>query len=172
MGNEAAIIAPIPEVEAVVGPLRQRHDRAALLGVPAHITLLYPFFSAHSAINEIATLREVCANFESFGFAFTEVRRFSATCYLSPDRSDAFTEMIRALIHRWPQCVPYGGAHAEIVPHLTVADGVDAATMDAVEVVLRRQLPIRCVAGEIWLMTSDEGGVWSRAADFRMAPTT
>jgi hypothetical protein len=45
MGNDSAIIMPIPEVEAVVGPLRLQYDALALLGIRAHIRLLYPFFS-------------------------------------------------------------------------------------------------------------------------------
>jgi hypothetical protein len=48
MGNDSAIIMPVPEVEAVVGPLRLQYDALARLGIPAHITLLYPFVDRRS----------------------------------------------------------------------------------------------------------------------------
>jgi hypothetical protein len=36
---------PLLEAEAVVGDLRARLDRSAGWGVPAHVTLLYPFLA-------------------------------------------------------------------------------------------------------------------------------
>src|SRR5690349_20634700 len=43
MPNESTIIVPVPEAEPLFGVLRGNHDRVAAAGVPAHITLLYPF---------------------------------------------------------------------------------------------------------------------------------
>jgi hypothetical protein len=42
---ESAFIVRVPEAEPHVAHLRERFDPMALLGVPAHITLLYPFLS-------------------------------------------------------------------------------------------------------------------------------
>jgi len=170
MGNESAIVVPIPEVEGMVGQLRLQYDAAARLGVPAHVTLLYPFRPAEALAGEIEALREVCAAIEAFPFAFTEVRRFSATAYLHPDKSERFVQMIRALVKRWPMCEPYGGAFADIIPHLTVADKVNIETLGAVDESLRSQLPIRCVANEVLLLSSDQGGMWSKRASFSLAP--
>jgi hypothetical protein len=41
--SESAVLVPVPEAERVVSPHRSRLDRAAALGVPAHVTVLYPF---------------------------------------------------------------------------------------------------------------------------------
>lgn len=41
--QESAILVPVPQAEPVVGHLRARLDRAAGRGVPAHVTVLYPF---------------------------------------------------------------------------------------------------------------------------------
>ena len=49
MAAETAIIIPVPEAEAAVGQLRARYDRAAGLGAPPHITLLYPFLAPEAA---------------------------------------------------------------------------------------------------------------------------
>ena len=169
MANESAVIIPVPEVEPIVGPLRLQYDPAAQLGVPAHITLLYPFCPRHAVAGEIDALRDVCASLAAFAFAFTEVRRFTATAYLHPDRSTMFAQITRALVNKWPECRPYGGAFSDIIPHLTVADKVDGETLDAVEAALRDQLPIKCIAKEVWLLTSDDGEMWSRRAFFPLA---
>ena len=38
-----ALVVLVPEAEASVGRLRQRYDPSAAVGMPAHITLNYPF---------------------------------------------------------------------------------------------------------------------------------
>jgi 2'-5' RNA ligase len=169
MANESALIIPIPEVEPIVGPLRLQYDKAALLGVPAHVTLLYPFRPADAAIAEIEKLKRLCASIEAFSFSFTEVRRFPTTAYLHPDQPERFVQITEALVKLWPDCRPYGGAFADIVPHLTVADKVDIKTLGEVESLLRLQVPIKCVAREVLLITSDEAGIWSAAACFPLS---
>lgn len=164
MGNESAIILPVPEAEAVVGALRRQYDRSARLGVPAHITLMYPFFPSEIVVREINTLKDFCASLEATEFSLTQVRRFPATAYLHPDKPEIFAEITRRLVEKWPECKPYEGAFDDIVPHLTVADRVDRETLNMVERSLDPQLPIECVAREIWLMTSDQEGLWSKRA--------
>jgi hypothetical protein len=166
MGNESAIIIPIPEAEPLVGPLRLRYDASARLGVPAHITVLYPFCSVQAAVGQMEVLRDVCQAIEKFRFSFTEVRQFSATAYLHPDKSEAFVQITKTFVLRWPEYKPYSGVHNDMVPHLTVADRVDSQTLSAVEEHLRRHLPLNCIAAEIWLLTSDHAGVWSRRGVF------
>ena len=166
MGNESAIIVPIPEVEPIVGPFRLQYDRSARLGVPAHITLLYPFRRPQDIDREIKTLRDLCASIEAFPFSFTEVRRFPAAAYLHPDKSEKFAQITRMLVKMWPECEPYGGVFSDIIPHLTVADRVDLETLSAVEVSLRSHLPIECVAREVQLLTSDDSGMWSMKYSF------
>jgi 2'-5' RNA ligase len=167
--NESALIIPISEVEPLVGPLRLQHDAVARLGVPAHITLLYPFRPADAAISEIKKLTRLCSSIEAFSFSFIEVRRFPATAYLHPDRSEKFVQITDALMKVWPDCRPYGGAFADIVPHLTVADKVDVKTLHEVESFLRPQLPIKCVAREVLLIACNEAGMWSTMASFPLS---
>jgi len=166
MGNESALIIPIPEAEPLVGPLRLRYDESARLGVPAHITVLYPFCPIELAFGQKEVLEQMCQSIEAIRFSFTEVRRFSATAYLHPDKSEAFVRIMESFAHRWPDWKPYSGAHTDVVPHLTVADRVDGRTLETVEECLRSQLPINCVATELWLMTSDHLGQWSRRETF------
>jgi hypothetical protein len=78
MGNESAIIIPIPEAEPIVGPLRLQYDGAARLGVPAHITVLYPFYPIQAAIGEIEVLRDVCRSIGNCLFASGQIRSIRA----------------------------------------------------------------------------------------------
>ena len=169
MGNESAVIIPIPEVEPIVASLRLQYDRSASLGVPAHITLLYPFRPPQVILGEIKILRDICMSIEAFPFSFTEARRFPATAYLHPDKSGQFAQITKTLAKMWPDYQPYNGTFSDVVPHLTVADEVNVETLATVESFLRRHLPIKCFAGEIWLMTSDYEGMWSKSAVFPLA---
>jgi hypothetical protein len=169
MGNESAVIMPVPEVEPIVGPLRLQYDQAARLGVPAHITLLYPFCPPQSSRDPIPALRDLCLSIDAFPFSFTEVRRFPATAYLHSDKSATFAEITETLVKMWPDCKPYDGAFPDMIPHLTVADRVDIETLCKVEDSVRCRLPIECLAREIWLMTSDHEGIWSKKAFFSLA---
>jgi hypothetical protein len=168
MANESAIIIPIPEVEAIVGPLRLKYDPVAKLGVPAHVTVLYPFYPPQALDHELPAMAEIFSSIEAFAFSFTEVRRFPATAYLYPDKPNVFVKITTIVTNRWPRCKPYGGAYSKIIPHLTIGDQVDAETLQAVEDTVRPQLPIRCVAKEVWLMASDDGGMWKKKAVFSM----
>jgi len=43
MAAQSAVLVPVPEAEPAVSRHRARLDRAAAWGVPAHVTILYPF---------------------------------------------------------------------------------------------------------------------------------
>ena len=76
----------------MVQPFRDRFDPSAALGVPAHITLLYPFIAPERIGAD--TLDAVAACFRGFApiaFSLTEVRRFPAeTLYLAPAPDEPF----------------------------------------------------------------------------------
>ena len=63
--DESALVVLVPEAEAVARPFRDRYDASAAAGVPAHITLLYPF-KAPDEIDDIALvkLRDCFARYE------------------------------------------------------------------------------------------------------------
>jgi len=166
VANESAIILPIAEVEPIVSPLRLQYDKSAAAGVPAHITLLIPFYRPQHAEGQLENLAEFFNSVPSFAFSFVEVRRFPQTVYLHPDQTERFIGIIGTLLQKWPDCKPYGGAFPDIIPHLTVADQADNETLDMVQASLSNMLPISCFAGEAWLLFSNDQGFWSRRARF------
>jgi len=166
MASESGIILPVPEAEAAVDHLRRLYDPQAGYGVPAHITLLYPFAQPSRLAEAAGALLQLFGLVPAFDFSLVEVRRFPATVYLHPEPSAPLVQLIETLVHRWPGFPPYGGAFSGVIPHLTVADHVPADMLDTIVRSAATHLPIRCRATEAWLMCSDERGVWSRHGVF------
>lgn len=48
-------------------------------------------------------------------------RAVPGVVYLAPKPAALFIAFTQAVVERWPEHQPYGGAYEEIIPHLTVA---------------------------------------------------
>ena len=122
--TESAFIVRVPEAESCVGVLRERFDASARLGVPAHITVLYPFMPPDRITDGV--LRDAQAVLDavpSFAFVLSEIGRFPTAAYLVPEPAAPFIALTQGLAHRFPDYPPFRGQHDSIVPHLTVAHG-------------------------------------------------
>lgn len=161
----SALIVAVPEAESLVHEWRMRYDNAAL-GIPAHITLIFPFVPAEEIGEELADeLRELFAEQPAFSFTLASVARFADVAWLAPDPSDPFRRLTDLIFARHPDYPPYEGLHEEVISHLTVAIG-DAALQDEVEAALTPHLPIAAHAGEVTLLVEDESGHWAESERF------
>jgi len=150
--GESAIIVPVA-VPVAVARLRERMDPSAAQGVPAHVTLIYPFMAPDRLTAEVRRRVERIVGAEpSFSFVLASVRRWPNVVYLAPEPAEPFRRMTRALAAAFPDFPPYEGAHREVVPHLTIAQDVPADYFAAAEHALPQMLPIRDVAREAWLI--------------------
>jgi 2'-5' RNA ligase len=166
---ESALLVPVPEAEPFVQRHRFRHDSVALRGVPAHITVLFPFV-APDAISAATTdtVRQAVTRFSVFPFSLTSLERFpEGACYLAPDPAEPFARLTLAIAEHFPAYPPYGGAHLNVIPHLTVAQSPDAPADELEEI--ERHLPIRCIARETWLMVEGGNHRWSTRSRFAFA---
>ncbi len=167
---ETALLVPVPAAEPLVERHRLAHDPVAPLGVPAHITLLYPFFPP-DAIDESVErgVTGVLEGFAAFEFALRDVRSFDdGVLYLAPDPAEPFVALTNAFAARWPEYPPYGGYFAEVVPHLTVAMPSDVSVAELTDE-LRTGLPVEGRADVVWLMEGSEGGGWTQRAAFPLS---
>jgi 2'-5' RNA ligase len=155
----------VPEAETLVGRWRLEHTRDGSAGMPAHITLLYPF--APAAAVELKVVRGVAVGVEPFAFSLAAVREWpGGVVYLEPEPSEPFVELTNRLVERFPAYPPYGGVHDAVIPHLTVVHTEDgAARADAVASVAGSS--IECSAREIWLM-HEVNGRWQRHTPFSL----
>jgi 2'-5' RNA ligase len=158
--GETAVVVLIPEAEPVVSADRFRYDWSAARGVPAHVTILYPF---RPELDELgaATVETICRSREAFQVTFRSAGRFPGqVVWLRPDPSEPFSALIDAFISAFPECPPYGGQVSSPVPHLTVADGVDECTADELERKLIVGLPVSSVVERLTLLVEGADGRW------------
>ena len=147
---------PVPEVEPAVARLRLEHDPMARLGVPAHITVHFPFAPPED-VDEAAVAALVAAH-AAFAYELASVEYFDDdVTYLAPSPAAPFAELIEASAARWPEYPRYGGAVVDVIPHLTVG----LARID-----LELALPIACIAREVVLLEEDDDARWSTRRRF------
>lgn len=167
----SAFIVEVPSVEGLVGDLRERFDSTAQLGVPAHITVLYPFMDpAQVTPAVLQKAREALASVTSFEYSFEGVGRFETTAYLAPFPSAPFIGMTASLVQTFPEHPPYGGEHAGCIPHLTVAhgDAIRAETAAAeLEDRLRLYGPVEAKCSSVVLIENSTGR-WKRMHVFQL----
>jgi 2'-5' RNA ligase len=146
----SALIVAVPESAAVVDPWRERTlPERPSIGVPAHVTLLFPF-APPDQVDEVQ-LRELFADQQSFPFRLARTERFPRILYLAPEPAEPFARVTQTLAARFPAYPPYEGAFETIVPHLTVAAG-DDALLDEVDAAVAPSLPIEAEAREAVLL--------------------
>jgi len=165
--SESAVIVPVPEAERVVGRFRSECDSAARLGVPAHVTVISPFVPPDRVdTNLISALAAVIESVAVFDVTFTRTRWFGdRVLWLAPEPVAAFVGLIRAVWERFPDCPPYGGAHEDVVPHLTIGHDQEAGTLHAAARAIEPLLPVTTQVTEALLMQgSAEPGSWHTIA--------
>jgi len=166
---ETALVVPVPAATSTVAPWRERLDRTAVHGVPAHITVLYPFVPPPELCpDDVARLAEMFAATPPFDFALDRVGWFGdQVVYLAPEPSAPFLALTRCVMDAFPGYQPYGGAYTDLTPHLTLGAGPVDDLRQAAQAV-QSSLPIRARAGDVWLMagTTAPAGRWRVRARF------
>jgi 2'-5' RNA ligase len=169
--TETALIVAVPEAEYAVAHFRATLDRAAGWGVPAHVTVLYPFLPPDRINDDVLTaLGQIFEAIPRFDALFADVKWFGDTVvWLAPQPDDAFRQLTGAVWRRFPEAPPYAGAHADVVPHLTI--GHDAPTFllaNAAEAVLSH-LPIHAGIESVRLIAgAPEPDSWHTVGVFRL----
>jgi 2'-5' RNA ligase len=152
--TESALVVPVPEADPLIDTWRRELDPGRRIGAPAHITLLFPF-APPAAIDTalLARVASVLAPFRAFAYALDSVEWFGTkVVYLAPSPPDGFVALTEAMQQAFPDYPRYGGAHHEVVPHVTIGEDGDPARMQEAAAAVRRALPIRCRAGTVDLL--------------------
>lgn len=168
--RESALIVPVPEAEPLVGAWRDRYDDSARTGVPAHVTLLYPFLPSEEITPaDLERLSALFASAPPTRFLLVATRRFSrGVLYLTPEPDGFLRDLTQGIWALYPHRPPYGGAFEDVIPHLTVAQVADHAVLDGVEAAIVPGLPIEVAASEVWLMLQGEDSRWRAGHRFRL----
>lgn len=157
----SALLVAVPEAAALVDPWRALHDSSAAVGVPGHVTILYPFVPAEridDAVEE--ALLDAFGHVEPFAFRLARLTTLgpSVLC-LVPELPSPFELLTRLVRERWPELLPYEGTVETVVHHLTIAEG-EPEILATIAPRLQGGLPVEAVCHEIWLMTEGDDGRW------------
>jgi 2'-5' RNA ligase len=167
--TQTALIVPIPEAEPAVGPFRASLDRAASWGVPAHVTVLYPFLPPER-IDEavLAAVRDIVAAVPRSDVWLSRVDWFGdSVVWLAPQPDRVFRDLTAAVWRRFPEAPPYAGVHSEVVPHLTIGHDAARPVLENAAAAVSAQLPIRATVGLVRLIAgTPDHGRWLTVNEF------
>lgn len=172
MVRESGLVIQVPEVEPVVGALRERLDPLARLGVPAHVTVLYPFVPPEELDETtLDLLRRTFAVLPAFDFVLDQTRWFGEeVLWLSADDDRPFRQLTSCAFAAFPDHAPYDGQFGtDPNPHLTIGVGAEPAELREAERRLQPHLPMTGVATSVSLLVQDDLGLWSRQDRFPLA---
>ena len=155
--THSAVLVLVPEAEPIVGRLRTRLDPAASWGVPAHVTVLFPFVSP-DAINGtvVEMVADAVASVRAFDCQFARTGWFEQdVLWLAPEPAWPFRALTSAVHTAFPSFPPFGGAYPDAAPHLTIGHrpATGSEVLWAAEAQVRPSLPIRTKVIGAWLMT-------------------
>ena len=167
---EAALVILVPEVKPFVSRFRLKYDPSAAKGVPAHITINYPFLPGiNPDANIDRELKELFEQTHPFQFTISQLGRFPDVLYLAPEPDTPLKQLADLVANRFPASPPYEGAFEEIIPHLTVAQSEDEKVLEAVArelaVHLQDRLPLSSRATHITLI-NNRAGMWQRTSSY------
>jgi 2'-5' RNA ligase len=167
--EKSGLVIPIPDAEAAVKRWRENLDPGCILGVPAHITVLFPFASPNDIDDEtIATLENYFSQFEPFEFRFEALGWFDdKVVYLAPTLDNVFRRITRGVVDLFPMYLPYEGIHGESTPHLTIGDGAPLALLQEAAMNVAPHLPLSASADRVWLLAGGtDPGSWTLRHEF------
>jgi 2'-5' RNA ligase len=150
---------------------RDQLDASAPLGVPAHITVLFPFVPPEAIdAATLTALARLFGNVSRFRLQLDHAGWFGDdVLWLGPRDPGPFRALTERVFQRFPAFPPYEGQFDAIVPHLTVGHGHALSDLRAAESSVRARLPIEATAAAVTLLTQQApGGRWTRAATFSL----
>ncbi len=163
--GQTGLVIPVPAADALLASVGARYPGTVREGVPAHVSLLYPFVAAAQLDERVTSvLGELLAEQAPMPVQFAECCREDGFVALRPDPIDGLTELVSKTHRRWPDVVPYEGVYGDVEPHLTVAMRCSEETAVAIEQEVTAQLPISAELREAWLVAFE--GRWTLRGRF------
>lgn len=150
---ESALLLAVAAAEPAVAPHRKDHDLSARLGVPAHVTVAYPFKPwARVDAGELSVLAALCRSTPALEVTFSRTGWFGDdVLFLDPDDPTPIVRLIRRVERAFPDHPIYGGVHDDVHPHLTVGHGTGRSALRAIEREVASHLPVSQLIDELQL---------------------
>ena len=176
--DESALLIRVPAAEAAVSRHRNLFDTAARVGVPAHVTITYPFKPVDRLDREdMGHLTRLFRRFQPVVVTFFETAWFGdEVLYLKPSDPLPLAALTAAVDDAFPEYPIYGGAHQEVHPHLTVGHSQPRDVLRAAEQDVLELLPVTQLVShiELWRGYPPAQGLgrWTCVRTFPLGPGT
>jgi hypothetical protein len=158
----SAVIVPVA-LPPRLSEIRAAGDRMAAVGVPAHVSILFPFLPPAGLTRPVHTaLAEVAAAARPFRASFERVDRRDGMVWLVPSPESPFLELTAAVVERFPDHPPYGGVHDRLIPHLTLLESQDPLAVDEALVAADEARPFGVDVAELQVITQGRSRAWHR----------
>ncbi len=155
---QTILLIPVPESETIVGKWRKKYDPSEIHGIPAHITLLFPFKNPQD-INSVVIhqLKNLFIKVKKFSFTLSKINTFPGVIFLEPEPKDPFISLTEEIARLFPENPPYEGKFDTINPHLTIGHKFNKQVdinkvQEKIAHNIQQKLPIKAVAEEVCLM--------------------
>ena len=176
--DESALLIRVAAAEPVVSRHRNLFDMAARVGVPAHVTITYPFKPVDRLDrDDMARLELLFRGLHAVVVTFFETAWFGdEVLYLEPSDPLPLAALTAAVEDLFPEYPIYGGAHPEVHPHLTVGHSQPREVLRAAERDVLEMLPVTQLVSDIELWHGPPPahglGRWTRVRTFPLGPGT
>ena len=142
--DRSVLAISLPQADNILSCVRSRFGgEVPLAGVPAHITLLYPWMPP--ALIDEKVLTELASLFVGFPIFDLSLKLGWFGCevlLLVPEDPAPFIRLTKAIIRRWPEFPYYSGDYDDIEPHVSLAYG-DEPSLSELAAEVSGQVPVR-----------------------------
>lgn len=158
-GGHSVLVVPVPALDDVVRETTRQYDASYVSQDPAfthaHITVLGPWLE-DPAEEDLDLVAEIASTTPAFEFRLSGLGQFpDGVIHLQPEPAAPFSELTSRLSTAFPQCPPYQGRYAEVVPHLTLDMAVAAVDLPGVRDRLGDRVPLVAIADRLDLQWWD-----------------
>ncbi|MEV6575669.1 2'-5' RNA ligase family protein [Streptomyces sp. NPDC051577] len=156
-----AVVIVLPDAAPLLDAVWRIDPALTRRGVPAHVSLLYPFLPESALTDQDErSVRSLAASFPAADLVLEEVVTGSGLVAVTVPGLQPIVDAYRS---QWPGLRPYGGRFgARPAAHVTVAMGADDPTAAHVRAAIDSLLPIRARAAAVQVVALTEDGWQSR----------
>ena len=169
--RDSALIIRV-ELPPGLEALRRRHVADAVEGVPAHVTLLYPFAEPTSLFDAIhERVAAIVAGHRAWSMTLAGCGRWPDTLYATVEPDAAVRALQGELAGAFPSLPLYGDPGLPFEPHVTVVEGPGVSDPAVAEDPAWAELPIDEHVADVQLIVRTAGR-WRVDRGFPLAGAT
>lgn len=165
--GQTALVLLVPAADPLLAAVAARYPNRVRGGVPAHLTVLYPFVPAAKLdMSVIEACAQIAGDIAPTSVRFSRCHVRPGLIYLVPEPPGQIQRLLKSVQARWPVLPPYGGKYADAPAHVSIALGADAVDQAAIFRLVDSLLPITCQFPELHVVALDEEKGWETRKRF------